>query len=566
MGTVPFPARRTGLAELPQVTMLERKSLFQFGYRRSPDQDAGRPARHRVIIVGAGPVGLSLAIDLAQRGVAVVILDDADRIGEGSRGICYAKRTLEIWDRLGVGDRMVEKGVTWRRGKVFQGQDVLYEFDLLPESGHKRPAFINLQQFHVENFLVDRAGGMKGIDLRWRNKVTGVAPDPMGAELTVETPDGPYRLAADWLIACDGARSTLRALLGIEFSGESFEDQFLIADIKMHADLPTERRFWFDPVFHSGQSALMHRQPDDVWRIDLQLGRDADADAEKRTESVRPRIEKMLGHGKFDIEWVSVYQFQCRRIAHFVHGRVVFCGDSAHQVSPFGARGANSGVQDAENLAWKLALVLDAKAGASLIDSYALERGQAADDNIRHSTRSTDFIAPHSAAEARLRDAALSLARHAEFAKRMVNSGRLSTASDYDTPLSTPDAEEWAGGVPPGAAMQDAQLSDAEGRHVFLTDIVAPRFTLLHAGPEPQRDLMRDDLPTKEVDLHSIGLSPQDGSAFRDALGQFAKRYDAREGTAYLLRPDGYVAARFRELSAPRLDRALARAQGRATA
>ncbi|MFI5012229.1 MAG: FAD-dependent oxidoreductase [Hyphomicrobiales bacterium] len=549
----------------------ERKSLFQFGYRRSRDQDAAAPVRHKVIVVGAGPVGLSLAIDLAQRGVAVVLLDDADRIGEGSRGICYAKRTLEIWDRLGVGDRMVGKGVTWRRGKVFQGRDILYEFDLLPESGHKRPAFINLQQYHVEHFLVDRAAGLREIDLRWRNKVAGVRRDAAGAELTVDTPDGPYRLAADWVIACDGARSTLRALLGVEFEGETFEDQFLIADIRMHADLPTERRFWFDPPFHSGRSALMHRQPDDVWRIDLQLGREADAEAEKRPETVRPRIAAMLGHEKFDLEWVSIYTFQCRRIASFVHGRVVFCGDSAHQLSPFGARGGNSGVQDAENLAWKLALVLSGEAGASLIDSYDLERGQAADDNIRHSTRSTDFIAPHTAAEARLRDAALALARHSDFAKRMVNSGRLSTASAYDTPLSTPDAEPWNGGVPPGAVMQDALLRRGSGEEVFLTDIVAPRFTLLRAGNSDHREGLTVVLPSTpalnrtpaDVDLVVIGMAGQDRSAVHDAEGQFVRRYDVRQGSGYLLRPDGHVAARFREITASRLEAALSRACGK---
>ena len=536
--------------------MAERNPRFQYGYRRSPDQDTLEPARHRIVIVGAGPVGLSLAIDLAQRGVEVVLLDDADRIGEGSRGICYAKRTLEIWDRLGVGDRMVEKGVTWKRGKVFQGADILYEFDLMPEGGHKRPAFINLQQYYVENFLVDRAAQLPAIDLRWRNKVTGLSVLANGVELTVETPDGPYRVAADWLIACDGARSTVRRLLGVEFEGETFEDQFLIADIRMRAQLPTERRFWFDPPFHSGKSALMHQQPDDIWRIDLQLGPAADADAEKQPQNVRPRIEAMLGHDAFDLDWVSVYKFQCRRIARFVHGRVVFCGDSAHQVSPFGARGGNSGVQDAENLAWKLALVLDGEAPVSLIDSYDIERGQAADDNIRHSTRSTDFISPHSSAEARLRDATLVLARHAEFAKRMVNSGRLSTASAYATPLSTPDTESWNGGVPPGAAMQDALLRQRCGEEAYLSDIVTPCFTLLH--------FCEATLPNvpEGIEMVAIDGAGRDEAVLQDAEGQFASRYDARPGASYLLRPDGYVAARFRATEQGRLDAAFRRAKG----
>ncbi len=250
--------------------------------------------------------------------------------------------------------------------------------------------------------------------------------------MTIDTPDGSYTLDADWLIAADGARSTTRDLLGLSFSGVTFEDKFLIADIKMAADLPTERRFWFDPSFHAGQSALMHRQPDNIWRIDLQLGPDADVVEEQKPERVTARLKRMLGDRPFELEWISIYRFNCRRLDRFVHGRVLFVGDAAHQVSPFGARGANSGIQDAENLAWKLAAVIKGEAGASLLASYEAERIQAADENIAHSTRSTDFIAPHSAAERALRDAVLALAPKAEFARRMINSGRLSVATVYD--------------------------------------------------------------------------------------------------------------------------------------
>ena len=147
-------------------------------------------------------------------------------------------------------------------------------------------------------------------------------------------------------------------MVGAEFAGQVFEDQFLIADVKMTAAFPTERWFWFDPPFHAGRSALLHKQPDDIWRIDLQLNRFADPAVEKLPENVRPRIARMLGHDKFDFEWISLYKFQCRRMDKFIHGRVIFAGDAAHQVSPFGARGANSGLEDAENLAWKLDRVL----------------------------------------------------------------------------------------------------------------------------------------------------------------------------------------------------------------
>src|ERR1700746_798466 len=193
----------------------------QFGYRRHPDQDrpGAEVAEYPVVVVGAGPVGLSLSIDLAQRGQSVVLLDDADRIGEGSRAICFSKRSLEFWDRLGVGDRMVDKGVVWSVGKIFHGASQLYQFNLLPEVGHKRPAFINLQQFYAEAYLVDRIEQLPAVDLRWRNKVTGLESRNDHVALTIATPDGPYRLHAQYVVACDGAGSSLRRAGGAGFFG-----------------------------------------------------------------------------------------------------------------------------------------------------------------------------------------------------------------------------------------------------------------------------------------------------------------------------------------------------------
>src|SRR3978361_1544602 len=166
----------------------------QFGYIRHPDPDRATAAEHPVVVVGAGPVGLSLAIDLAQRGQRVVLLDDADRIGDGSRAICFSKRSLEYWDRLGVGQRKVDKGGVWSVGKIFHGDSKLYQFNLLPEPGHKRPAFINLQQFYAEAYLVDRVEQLPAIDLRWRNKVVGLEQRNDHVLLTIETPEGPDRL------------------------------------------------------------------------------------------------------------------------------------------------------------------------------------------------------------------------------------------------------------------------------------------------------------------------------------------------------------------------------------
>jgi len=530
----------------------------QFGYRRHPDQDRAEKgaAGHPVVVVGAGPVGLSLAIDLAQRGQRVVLLDDADRIGEGSRAICFSKRSLEYWDRLGVGQRMVDKGVVWSVGKVFHGDSLLYQFNLLPEPGHKRPAFINLQQFYAEAYLVDRVGQLAEIDLRWCNKVTALDKRNDHVALTIETPDGPYRLLAQYVVACDGARSSLRQMVGAEFTGQVFEDQFLIADVRMTAEFPTERWFWFDPPFHAGRSALLHKQPDDVWRIDLQLSRFADPAIEKQPDQVRPRIARMLGHDKFEFEWISVYKFQCRRMDRFVHGRVMFAGDAAHQVSPFGARGANSGLEDAENLAWKLDRVLRNAAPECLLESYHAERSQAADENIRESTRSTDFMAPNSHQEARLRKAVLSLARETEFGKRMVNAGRLSVPTSYDSPLSTTDADDWRGGPRPGASMPDAPLTGLQGQSMFLSDAFMSErrgFTLLEFGNGRAADVPEG--------LGAICVGGE--GSYADPKGLAVTRYDAGPGAAYLLRPDGYVAARFRHPTRPALEAALARASGR---
>ncbi|MCP3440080.1 FAD-dependent oxidoreductase [Bradyrhizobium sp. CCGUVB14] len=525
----------------------------QFGYRRHPDQDrpGQNPAEHPVVVVGAGPVGLSLAIDLAQRGQRVVLLDDADRIGEGSRAICFSKRSLEYWDRLGVADRMVDKGVVWSVGRIFHGESQLYQFNLLPEDGHKRPAFINLQQYYAEAYLVDRIGDLPAVDLRWRNKVTSVEQRNDSVALTIETPEGAYRLHAQYVVACDGARSSLRQMVGAEFAGQVFEDQFLIADVKMTAEFPTERWFWFDPPFHQGRSALLHRQPDDVWRIDLQLNRYADPTVEKKPENVRPRIARMLGHDKFEFEWISLYKFQCRRMDRFLHGRVIFAGDSAHQVSPFGARGANSGLEDAENLSWKLDRVLRGTSPASLLESYHVERSLAADENIRESTRSTDFMAPNSHQEARLRQAVLSLAKETEFGKRMVNGGRLSVPCSYDTSLSSPDAEAWSGGPSPGCSMPDAPI----GQQAYLTDAFrkgGTEFTLLSFS-----NGAAIDTPDGVKDIRIGG---EGGLA--DPSGFVAKRYDAEPGSAYLLRPDGYVAARFRHPTRAAITAALSRAAG----
>jgi 3-(3-hydroxy-phenyl)propionate hydroxylase len=535
-----------------------------YEFRRPPELD-GVHARRPIVIVGAGPVGLVAAIDLAQRGQPALVLDDDTTVSVGSRAICYAKRTLEILDRLGCGEQVSSRGVRWHVGKVFFKDALAFQFDLLPEPGHRRPAFVNLQQYHFEECLVDRARAL-GVELRWKNRVTDVVPSDTGVRVAVETPDGDYAIDADWLIVADGARSTVRRLMGLESEGQVFRDRFLIADLHMTSDFPTERWFWFDPPFHPGQSVLLHRQSDDVWRIDFQLGWDADPDEEKKPEKIMPRLRAMLGpDARFEIEWASVYTFQCRRMKRFRHGRVLFAGDAAHLVSPFGARGANSGVQDAENLVWKIDLVVRGQAPERLLDSYDEERVYAADENIRHSTRATDFITPKSAVSRTFRDAVLELARDHPFARKLVNSGRLSTPTVLtDSPLNTPERDaDFARGeraMVPGAAAADAPVRSERGE--WLLGCLPGAFTLLTFGAVvPAADAMslaHASIPCGVVQVG--GTAVAHAACIDDVDGLAALRYDARPGTCYLLRPDQHVCARWRAFDRRAVDAAIARA------
>lgn len=526
-----------------------------YPYEKVADQDAPAPKRHPVVIVGGGPVGMGLALDLGKKGVPCLVLDDHDGVGMGSRAICFAKRTLEICDRLGCGDPMVDKGVVWNVGRVYRDEREVYTFNLLPEEGHKRPAFINLQQPYFEQFLVDeirrqQAAGAP-IEIRGRNCVTAMEQKADHVVLDIDTPDGPYRLEADYLVACDGANSPLRGMMGLDFDGRVFEDNFLIADIKMKADFPVERRFWFDPPFNRGETALLHKQPDDVWRLDFQLGWDIDRAAELKPERITERVSAMIGANvKFELVWTSIYTFRCCTMEEYRHGRVFFAGDAAHQVSPFGARGANGGMQDIDNLGWKLAAVINDGADDALLDTYHEERKHGAMENIRNSSRSADFLTPRNPAHKLFRDAVLDLVEHHDLARPLVNSGRLSLPCTYEA--SSLNSEDALPNGPskncPGSACSDAPLADGH-----LLDKLGDRFTVLTIDADAPGNLTG---PNAQMDVVAI-------SAYDDPSGAIADRYLGQNTSAvYLIRPDQHVAARWTEFDTDAVARAVDRALG----
>ena len=506
-----------------------------FPYVAPPGLRAPEP-RHPVAIVGAGPIGLAMAIDLAQQGVASVVLDDNNVVSVGSRAICWAKRTLEIFDRLGVGDRMRDKGVTWKVGRLFHGHDEVYSFDLLPEEGHKYPAFVNLQQYYVEQYLVDRARELGDfIDLRFLNKVTDHSDHGDHVSLSIETPDGTYTLEADYYIAAEGAGSPTRKRMGLSFEGQTFEEHFLIIDVELpHSPFETddpERWFWFAPPFHAGQSALLHKQPDNIYRIDLQLGPDTDPKTEATEEKVIPRIKAIIGDMPFRLDWMSVYKFRCAKLDRFVHNRVLFVGDSAHVVSPFGARGGNGGIQDVDNLAWKLAAVLGGAAPA-LLDSYDAERRHGSDENILNSARATNFMTPKSEIEVLFRNETLRLASKHPFARKLINSGRLSQPCNLGG-----HALQTASHPLVGQALIDMPMGDG-----WLIEKAQGRFCLLTVDAQ-------DWQAPAGVDTVALPDTPERNARYGDA-------------GAYLVRPDGHICAYFRSPDPSAMSTAHARAMG----
>lgn len=548
-----------------------------YPYRR-PQELADTKLHHcPVIIVGAGPSGLAAAIDLAQQNINSIVVDDNNTVSVGSRAICFSKRSLEILDRLGVAQKMLDKGVTWQQGRVFFQDREVYNFNLLPEEGHRIPAFINLQQYYLEEYLVDRAMEFSDyIDLRWRNKVNHVESHPTHSMVNIETEDGAYPLSCDYLLVADGANSKIRDMLGLACKGQVFQDRFLIADVVMKAAFPTERWFWFDPPFHPNQSVLLHKQPDNVWRIDFQLGWDTDPEEEKKEENIRPRVQAMLGEDvEFELEWASVYTFRCRMMESFIHHRVLFVGDAAHQVSPFGARGANGALQSVDNLAWKLARVLRGEASPPLLETYNTERQQGAKENLLNSTRATDFITPKSRISRLFRDTTLELAEQYPFARSLVNSGRLSQPCHYvASPLNGADEFDFFADLQPGCPAKDAPIK-RDGKETWLLNQLGNRFVLLLDGrlENERATLLASELAAlldtqDDLALVIIGPTPSVLSqlprtmAIEDNQGVVSERYRLSGGAGYLLRPDQHVCARWKEVSAQAVNSAFLRALG----
>ena len=454
------------------------------------------PVRHPVAIVGGGPIGLALALGLARHGVRSVVIEADDAVSYGSRAACISRRSLEILDRLGVARDVLGEALPWTAGTSYYRDVPVYRLQMPMDENQRFAPMVNLEQCICEQLLADRAEALRElVEIRWQTKLAGLQRRDDGVELELETPQQPYRLRADWVVACDGARSAVRQAMGLRFSGSTYDGTYIIVDIHLKSDYPTERRAWFDPPTNPGSTILVHKQPRDIWRVDYQLRDDEDPEEAVKPENVLPRVRSHLEwigeRGDWTPVWISAYRANCLTLDSYRHGRVLFAGDAAHLVPIFGVRGMNSGIDDTHNLAWKLAWVAQGRSSAGLLDSYSSERVFAARENIRHASKSTEFMAPPSGAFKLMREAALGLATRDPFFATLINPRQSSAITFADSPLNAADSDALQSGPVPGAVLAECPVETATGpRH--LTELLGPGYTALClTGADPRATLAR---------------------------------------------------------------------------
>jgi 3-(3-hydroxy-phenyl)propionate hydroxylase len=566
---------------------------YPFAPRRYPAAvpplvDGRERETHAVAIVGGGPVGMTLALALARQGVRSVLIEADDSVCTGSRAICISRRSLEIFKRLGVVDGFLQKGLAWTGGRSFYRDTEVFRFAMHQDDEQSLPPMINIAQYQIEQLLLDEIERHAGlIDVRWQTRVTGIEQRPQGgATLALRSADpadaqgASWKMDATWVVACDGGRSTIRDLLGLKLTGTTYEGRYVIVDIELDSTRATERLAYFDPPSNPGSTVLVHKQPDNVWRIDYQLRDDEDPDAAVLPENVMPRVQSVLDSmgetGAWSPIWITIYKANALTLERYRHGSVLFAGDAAHLVPIFGVRGANSGIDDADNLGWKLAYVIKGNASPALLDSYSDERVYAARENLSYGMKSTEFMAPPTFAFDLLRTAVLGLAARHAAVRPLINPRQTHAIAYRQSPLNfvSDGADAFDRGPAPGTVLPECRLlkqsDDRVRTSIHLTDLLEPCFTAIRFDADQANDAddadgwqqLQNTLTSKGIRFNVIDIvtaEAQLGNSLHaiDPTGRLHDMLDARPGTVYLIRPDGHVLARWRNGSAAAVRQAL---------
>src|SRR3954453_21055272 len=525
----------------------------QFAAPHVPELD-GAAKRHPVLIVGAGPIGMTAALVLARYGIRCVLVERKDTFNDGSRAICIARPSMHVLERIGAVAPFVEKALGWRFGRSYYRGEQIFRLEMPQPPGEKYLPMYNLQQQYIEKFLHDAVAASDLIDMRWQSELSDIETRTDGVSVRISSPAGDYRLDADYVLAADGARSPVRSMLGLRLKGDNYEGRYVIADIRMDHDFPTERRAFFEPSGNPGGTVLIHKQPDDIWRVDYQLREGENEEAALLEENIRARVGAILadiGHAKpWELEWWSIYSANTLCLDDYRHGRVFFIGDAAHIVPIFGVRGLNNGLADAENIGWKLALVLHGEADARLLDSYSPERRGATLDVFANATKSTRFMTPPTRGWRLAREAALSLSLKHEFPRGLANPRQMQPYTYSESPL-TPYAgrdAEFAGGPPCGSVAPNARLNDGS----YLLDRAGDGMTAIlfcKGSPEAEAVTLLGEL--EKLDRQFVALliaskgSSVNTAAIPDPDCEIAFLFGAGSGTLYLIRPDLHISGRW---------------------
>lgn len=499
-----------------------------------------------VLIVGGGPVGLTLAALLGQQGVACLVIEADTGYCVGSRAICVSRRSQEIMGWIGADGKLSQKGLPWTGGRSYWGGTEVLHFQMPTEPTQRFPPMLNIQQYYIEEYAHQAALQTGRVHVQWSSRVTQVAQTASGATVTIDGPGGLTTLCADWVVACDGGKSTVREQLGLQLQGTQYEGRYVIVDIVQKTKRSVERLAWFDPPSNPGSTLLMHRQPDDVWRIDYQIRDDEDPLEAVKPENVLPRVRShlaMIGEDEpWELQWISIYNAKCLSLESYRHANVLFAGDAAHLVPIFGVRGLNSGLDDAANLAWKLASIVHRRSPEKLLDSYSQERVYAAQVNMAYGAKSTEFMAPPDFAFKLMREATLRLAGHNEGVRSLINPRQSLPIAFENSALNATELGEWTNSLAaPGAPAPEAWLGQQHLTSHFGKAFVGLVFT---AG----------DVPA-ELNLSGLTLlriPPE----FEQAWQRYGLPLPTSQGMV-LVRPDGHVMGRWRTLSKQLLEAAL---------